>query len=261
MSSLPHLNTLFTIKFPNGNTARAIRAKPHEHPAFLLRTLGFNPPQPILFISGGASGMSDYDKQQTERMMEAVALFAEQNGITVIDGGTESGIMKMCGDIRIRNKYQFPLLGVSPLGLVSFPDYPNPKAQAELEDGHTHFVLVEGDEWGAESEMIINLTMTMSGAGTTTRKPAVGILINGGKIAMQEIYLATTRDKHKLPIIVLDGSGRAADEISTAFRTGRVTQTILKAILRGGDIQLVGTREGPDAIRQKLSLKFLGHSS
>ncbi|HRF95090.1 MAG TPA: hypothetical protein PLZ51_07845, partial [Aggregatilineales bacterium] len=229
-------------------------------PSFLLRTLGFKPPQPILFVSGGASGMSDYDKRQTELMMEAVALFAEQNGITLIDGGTESGIMKMCGDIRIRHKYKFPLLGVSPRGLVSFPDHPNPHAQAELEDGHTHFVLVEGDEWGAESEMIINLTMTMSGAGTTARKPAVGILINGGKIAMQEIYLATTRDKHKLPIIVLDGSGRAADEVSTAFRTGRTTQAVLRAILKGGDIQLVGTNEGADVIRKKLSLKFLGHA-
>ncbi|MDX2074807.1 MAG: hypothetical protein SFZ02_00120 [bacterium] len=260
MSSLPNLNTLFTIKFPNGNTAKAIRSKPNEHPSFLLRTLGFKPPQPILFVSGGASGMSDYDKRQTELMMEAVALFAEQNGITLIDGGTESGIMKMCGDIRIRHKYKFPLLGVSPRGLVSFPDHPNPHAQAELEDGHTHFVLVEGDEWGAESEMIINLTMTMSGAGTTARKPAVGILINGGKIAMQEIYLATTRDKHKLPIIVLDGSGRAADEVSTAFRTGRTTQAVLRAILKGGDIQLVGTNEGADVIRKKLSLKFLGHA-
>ena len=260
MSSLPNLNTLFTIKFANGNTAKAIRSKPNERPSFLLRTLGFKPPQPILFVSGGASGMSDYDKRQTELMMEAVALFAEQNGITLIDGGTESGIMKMCGDIRIRHKYKFPLLGVSPRGLVSFPDHPNPHAQAELEDGHTHFVLVEGDEWGAESEMIINLTMTMSGAGTTARKPAVGILINGGKIAMQEIYLATTRDKHKLPIIVLDGSGRAADEVSTAFRTGRTTQAVLRAILKGGDIQLVGTNEGADVIRKKLSLKFLGHA-
>lgn len=260
MSSLPNLNTLFTIQFPNGNTAKAIRSKPNEHAAFLLRTLGFKPPQPILFISGGASGMSDYDKKQTELMMEAVALFAEKNHITLIDGGTESGIMKMCGDIRIRHKYTFPLLGVTPRGLVSYPDHPNPQAQAELEDGHTHFVLIEGDEWGAESEMIINLTMTMSGLGTTGRKTAMGILINGGKIAMQEIYLATTHNQHKLPIIVLDGSGRAADEVSTAFRTGRTTQTILRAILRGGDIQLVGTNEGAEIIRQKLSQKFLGHA-
>ncbi|MDZ4669794.1 MAG: hypothetical protein SH821_02890 [Phototrophicales bacterium] len=260
MSSLPNLNTLFTIRFPNGNTAKAIRAKPNEHSSFLLRTLGFTPPQPILFVSGGASGMSDYDKAQTELMMEAVLLFAQQNSITIIDGGTESGIMKMCGDIRIRHGYTFPLLGVTPRGLVSYPDHPNPNSQAELEDGHTHFVLIEGDQWGEESETIINLTMTMSGAGTMARKPAVGILINGGKIAMQEIYLATTRDKHKLPIIVLDGSGRAADEVSTAFRTGRTTQTVLRAILRGGDIQLVGTNEGADSIRQKLSIKFLGHA-
>lgn len=257
MGSLPNLNSVFTIQFPNGNTAKAIRTLPEAHPSFLLSVLGFLPPQPILFISGGAAGMSEYDKTQTQLMLEAVAQFAEEHGVTLIDGGTESGIMKMCGDIRINNNYTFPLIGVSPLGLISYPNYPNPAATAQLEDGHTHFILIDGDEWGVESEMIINLTHTMSGTGKINRKPAAGILINGGKIAMKEIYLATTRDNQKLPVIVLDGSGRAADEISTAFRTGRTNQVILRAILRGGDIQLVGTNEGAEAIRKQLHLKFL----
>ena len=72
---------------------------------------------------------------------------------------------------------------------------------------------------------------------------------------MQEVYLATTHER-KMSIIVLEGSGRAADDISTAFRTGKANQKILQAILAGGDIQLVGTIEGPDAMRAKLVAKF-----
>jgi hypothetical protein len=59
-----------------------------------------------------------------------------------------------------------------------------------------------------------------------------------------------------LSIIVLEGSGRAADEISTAFRTGKANQVVLRAIIKGGDVQLVGTSEGPKAMRAKLAKKF-----
>jgi hypothetical protein len=55
---------------------------------------------------------------------------------------------------------------------------------------------------------------------------------------------------------VLEGSGRAADEISTAYRTGKTNQAVLQAILAGGNIELVGTSEGPDGLRRKLAQKF-----
>jgi len=73
---------------------------------------------------------------------------------------------------------------------------------------------------------------------------------------MKEIYLASTGDM-KFPILILEGSGRAADEISTAFRTGRTNRAILKAILAGGDISLVPTLEGPEGMRKKLIEKFI----
>lgn len=253
MDSLPEHNKIFTVRFANEQTAQAVRVSPEANPADILRLLGFTEPNPVLFISGGASKMSDEDKQRTHEMIASVCQFADENDILVLDGGTESGIMKMLGDTRHASGYGFPLVGVSPLGRVSYPGYDNPRQQATLEDNHSHFVLVDGPEWGDESEMIVKLAYAASGK----TKPAVGILINGGKIAMQEVYLATTIRKDGMAIIVLEGSGRAADEISTAFRTGKSSQRILKAILSGGDIQLVGTIEGPEAIQGKLASKFL----
>lgn len=197
--------------------------------------------------------MSDEDRQRTQDIIAEVARFADQNQLVIIDGGTESGVMKMIGDQRGKYGFRFPLIGASPLGKVSFPGYTNPGSEANLEDSHSHFVLVDGDEWGAESHMIVDLTHYIAGEG---KRPSAGILINGGKIAMQEVYLATTASR-KLPMIVLEGSGRLADEVSTAWRTGRANQRILKAIIEGGDIQLVGTLEGPGAVRKKLEKRFL----
>lgn len=250
---LPQHNQRFLMTFENGNRSRSVRIKPETEPLQVMKLLGFERPQPCIFISGGASKMTDDDRQRIRDIMSGVATFAHEQGAVVVDGGTESGVMQMIADARLNGGYKFPLIGVSPLGKVSYPGYKNPNEEAFLEDSHTHFVLVDGDEWGSETAFIIALTNRMGGAG---KMPTLGILINGGAIAMKEIYLASTGDM-KFPILILEGSGRAADEISTAFRTGRTNRAILKAILAGGDISLVPTLEGPEGMRKKLIEKFI----
>lgn len=255
MSELPVHNKPFDMQFENGQSAHAVRVVADAKAAIVYRLLGFKDPCPAIFVSGGASKMSETDRKRTEEIIKGIVLFAEERKAIIIDGGTESGIMKMIGDTRGAVGYQFPLIGVSPLGKVSYPGYKNPNEEAFLEDSHSHFVLVDGDEWGVESRMIVALTHAITGNG---KKPAVGILINGGQIAMQEVYLASTR-RQKMPMIVLEGSGRAADEISTAFRTGKANRSLIQEILAGGDIVLVGTAEGPAAMRVNLMRKFERH--
>lgn len=250
--TLPALNQVFTLTFNNQNTARAIRVPKDNDPAQVLGLFGLQQAQPTIFVSGGASYMSDEDKQRVGTILQGVADFAQEKGAVVIDGGTESGVMQMVGDARNNHNHTFPLIGVSPLGKVSFPGYKNPNEEAYLEDSHSHFVLVSGENWGDESQTIINLTNAVCHRG---KKPAIGILINGGRIAMHEVYLASTT-QNKIPMLVLEGSGRTADEISTAFRTGKTQREILRAILAGGDIQLIAADEGMEVVRQKLMERF-----
>lgn len=251
--ALPKQNQRFSMTFDNGMSASAVRVEPDSDPIQAMRVLGFDRPYPCIFISGGASNMTEEDRQRIRDIMAVVAAFAQQKGAVIVDGGTEAGVMQMIADARLHGGHTFPLVGVSPLGKVSFPGYKNPNEEAYLEDSHTHFVLVEGDNWGAETKFIIRLTNRMGGGG---KLPTLGILINGGAVAMEEIYLASTSEM-KFPIIVVEGSGRAADEISTAFRTGRTNRAILKAILAGGDLSLVPTIEGTNGIREKLIEKFV----
>ena len=256
MSSAPALpthNQRFLMTFENNMSASAVRVQPDSDPIQAMRILGFNHAFPCIFISGGASNMTDDDRQRIRDTMAVVAKFAQEKGAVVVDGGTEAGVMQMIADARLNGGHTFPLIGVSPLGKVSFPGYKNPNEEAFLEDSHSHFVLVDGDNWGAETKFIIRLTNRMGGGG---KLPTLGILINGGAIAMEEVYLASTSEM-KFPIIILEGSGRAADEISTAFRTGRTNRAILKAILAGGDLSLVPTIEGVEGIREKLLEKFV----
>lgn len=244
----------FTIHFNDTHSARAVRVATDGDPAQVVSALGLESPRPAIFISGGASYMSEEDVRRTRDIIEeGIAHFAAENGITIIDGGTESGVMQMVGDARRNHDYQFPLIGVAPIKKIDYPGYENPGKEASLEDSHSHFVLVDAEEWGEESNTIIKLAREISGHGQCT---AMGVLINGGKIARQDILLATTQGKGKMPILVLEGSGRFADELATAFRTGKTNQAILKAIIDGGDIELVATVEGPEAMRTKLARLF-----
>lgn len=250
--TLPTHNTVFNITFDNGQYAKAIRVKQDTKTDIIKKLLGFSEAMACIFISGGAGLMSDEDKKRVQEIMDAVAKFAQEHKAVIIDGGTESGVMQMIGDSRQRAGHTFPLIGVTPLNKISYPGYKNPKEEAFLEDSHSHFVLVDGHNWGDESDLIVRLTHDMGHEG---KLPAVGILINGGQIAMHEVYLASTTDM-KMPMIILEGSGRAADEISTAFRTGKTQRNILRAILNGGEIVLVAVSEGAEAVQDKLEEHF-----
>lgn len=244
----------FIIHFPQGYISPAMQVSPDEDVEAIIDTFGLITPRPCIFITGGAGGMSDEDVHSTETIIrDGVAAFAKDYHCTVVDGGTEAGVMKMIGNARRQMDYKFPLVGVAPLGKVSYPGWQNPGHEAYLEAGHSHFVLVRGDEWGDESHTLVNLALRVSGM---SKSPVIGVLINGGRIAEKEVYLATSRQDPKIPILILDGSGRTADTISTAYKTGRADSAIIKTIIAGGDIKITSLREGAAAMYQALHDHF-----
>ncbi|GAB1419961.1 hypothetical protein MASR2M15_00320 [Anaerolineales bacterium] len=245
----------YTIRFSQGSQAPAIGISPDGDAGLAIRSLKLKHPRPVIFITGGAAKMNKSDIQATRHLIaKGIAPFAQKHQITVISGGTEAGIMQMMGDARMDGHYTFPLIGVSPLGCVKFPGKPGSgDEEAELNDGHSHFVLVKGDEWGMESRMIVELTRKISHSG---KKPMLGILINGGQVAMNDVYLATAKGKHSIPMLVIAGSGRTADEVAKAYTTQIAPNPILKAIIAGGNIKVVELKDGLEAFGQKLKEAF-----
>jgi predicted Rossmann-fold nucleotide-binding protein len=150
----------------------------------------------------------------TYQAIEVIAKIAEVLDAALICGGTDVGVMAAIGKSRGRNGYQFPLIGVAPEGIVTWPDGPRngmpamPGSEREqLEPHHSHFILVPGHEFGDETKWIVR-TATMIAGG---RNKSVTVLINGGKVSQQDVEEGLRANR---PLIILSGTGRLADEIA-----------------------------------------------
>jgi hypothetical protein len=242
----------FIIQFGDQQFSPAIRVPLDANPQDIVERFGLLSPRPVIFITGGASAMTEDDIAKTNELIEhGIAAFAAEHNITVIDGGTEAGVMKMMGVARRTHDYKFPLVGIAPYHKVSFPGHVTPETEAELEAGHSHFVLVESHEWGGESQTIVNLTKAIA----ARQKPMIGVLINGGRIAERDVYLATAQGDNRIPVLVIDGSGRTADTISTAYKTQTADTAFLRAII-SGDIRLTALKDGVPALLKQLARHF-----
>lgn len=255
------MNQRFYVHMPNGRVP-AVYVDAQEDPYFVLRLAGIGGvPRPAIFISGGASLMSDRDKQLTRNLFEkAIAPFAQRYNAVVIDGGTTSGVIEMMATARLKGGYTFPLLGIAPHKKVGYVGKAGNEDGHDLCPGHSHFILVTGESYGAESEMIINLTHILAGgqqnrAGRTAS--ALGIIVNGGEITQQETLLATNKYVD-MPLIVMEGSGRFADELADAVRTGETSQAIIRSIIDRGHVQLAATTGGVPLLTEKLEAAFHG---
>ncbi len=196
------MNAAREIVFANGNRALVINARAEANASEILRTLGLKQPRAVLLIFGGADELDESVQRNLAQLFrDAIAPAARETGALIIDGGTESGVMTMIGQACGPGANQ--LLGVSPAKRVTLPASPSPE-RAALEPHHTHFVLVDSDEWGGETAMIFELAKA-------TRAPVAAVLANGGRITLNEALLTA---RNRWPLFVLEGSGRLADELA-----------------------------------------------
>jgi hypothetical protein len=201
------------ITFPNGNPARLVTASPEASARGLLEELGFGQPKSLIMLTGGADELDDALKAQLDPLFVSIARAAAELGALIIDGGTSAGIMQMMGRSMAEQKRKTPLLGVAPREQVSYPGGPveaEVEGKVALEPNHSHFVLVEGKDWGDEVETMYGLAEELSRS-----VPVLTLLINGGPVAKQELLESVRRG---WPIIVIEGSGRLADEVARLWR-------------------------------------------
>jgi hypothetical protein len=208
------MTTPFSIDFGDGRTAAAVRVdQPAQVPA-ALAALGLHGPRPVIVLTGGAGGL-DRDGRDRLRPLFAQGLvpMAEWLGAVVVDGGTDSGVMHLVGRARTGSGATFPLVGVVTAALVSFPGRESTDEDAvPLDAHHTHFVLVPGCDWGAESRWIAQVSAELAGG-----LPSATVLVHGGEIAYQD--LGYSLDAGRV-VLVMAGTGRTADELARAVRGG-----------------------------------------
>jgi hypothetical protein len=168
--------------------------------------------RPVIVMIGGH--ILPEHANLTYQAIEVVTKIAEVIDAALITGATDMGVISAVGKSRGRNGYQFPLIGIAPEGIVTWPEGPRAgmlvvpgNEREQLEAHHSHFILVPGSEFGDETKWIVRAA-TMIAAG---RNKSVTVLANGGKVSQMDVEEGLSANR---PLIVLSGTGRLADEIA-----------------------------------------------
>lgn len=211
------------LTFPNGHQATTVRLRRGAELDATLKQLDLTIPCPTLVLVGGASGCSADAMEHLRSLFTTIlAPFAEAHQLLVIDGGTDAGVMQLMGQARQSIGGTFPLLGVAAIGTVILPNQPPPKDGAHLEPHHSHFFLVPGAVWGDEAPWIARVASQLACA-----QPSLTILVNGGKIAWQDVENSVREQR---PVLVIGGSGRTADVLAKAIWGDRTNDRANKLV-------------------------------
>ncbi|MDP9234862.1 MAG: hypothetical protein M3P01_09985, partial [Actinomycetota bacterium] len=228
---------------PSGSMVQLTHVDEPSRVGESLALIGLGGALPTLVVVGGATGLEDRNGLLRPLAERALIGAAEAVRAYVVDGGTDAGVMKLVGRARSESGAGFPLIGVVAEGTAKGLSPPSPGAdQAELELHHTHFIVVPGSKWGDETPWISLVASTLS-AG----RPSATVLIGGGDISWTDVSESVAAER---PVLVIDGSGGAADELARALRgEGRNRHA---RIFAGSYVEAISIREDPARIRSRL---------
>jgi SLOG in TRPM, prokaryote len=126
-----------------------------------ISELGLEDNHPVIVLIGG-----DIDKREalpTRQAIITISKIAENLNAVVVCGGTDMGVMAEIGQMRWRKSYHYPLVGVAPEALVTWPGGPRStkflwwgKKRWHLEPHYSHFVLVPGSKHPVQREAVCN---------------------------------------------------------------------------------------------------------
>jgi hypothetical protein len=181
-------------------------------------------------LVGGASGLDPEVAQLLSGLFaDQLAPLLDSSGGMVVDGGTKAGVMALMGAARRHSGGRFPLLGVAASGAIadpaplsrepeSVPDCPT----AHLDRDHSHAVLVPGECWGDEVPWL-------AAAATVLIPPhrCVTLVCGGGSITHCDVAESL---RLRRPIVVLHGSGGAADWLAERVRRRRGGSRLVRVL-------------------------------
>lgn len=169
--------------------------------------------RPVIVLIGGH--IFPEHAYVTNQAIDVIAKTAETLDAAVICGGTDVGVMAAIGKSRGRIGLQFPLIGIAPEGIVTWPEgpghgslLPGANEREQLESHHSHFILVPGNQFGDETKWISRAATMI----TKGRQKSLTVLANGGKVSQMDVEAGLQADR---PLVVLSGTGRLADEIAS----------------------------------------------
>jgi hypothetical protein len=250
--------TTSVINFAQGRSARLLIAGDGDA-SLIASSLNLPQPHAVILIIGGADDLDDKLKPELEELFSrGIARAAIDVNAVIIDGGTNSGVMSLMGQAVADRGRRTPLIGVAPQGKVTYPGGPaegSIEGAAALDPNHSHFVLAQRADWGGEADIMFGLAN-----GLSENIAVLTVLVNGGPIAKDEVLRSV---RSQWPIVVIEGSGRIADEIAGYSRAGKEPEgdAVMAEIISEGNIQLFAAKGAPGELRRLIVRQLFGNSA
>ena len=216
----------------------AVRLEKGEEPEQAARLLALEPAPFAVVLVGGADRMDDDALAAVRPFVErALAPLVEARAGTVLDGGTDSGVMRLMGRARAATRSGFPLVGVVPAAFAA-------NGGPILEPNHTHFVLVPGSRWGDEGPWLAGLATALAAP-----ERSFTALVNGGEVAWNDVADSLREGR---PVVAVEGSGRTADALAAGIR-GEQTDPRAAAMIASGLVHVCPPeRDALEALVERL---------
>ncbi|XP_046889263.1 transient receptor potential cation channel subfamily M member 1-like [Hypomesus transpacificus] len=237
-----------TIEFQGGgfiNKAMYIRVSNDTKPDNLLHLMvkDWQLELPTLLISVHG-GLQNFDLPPKLKQVFGKGLIkaAVTTGAWIFTGGISTGVIRHVGDAlkdhSSKSRGKVCAIGIAPWGIVEnkedligrdvtrpYQTMSNPLSKLSvLNNSHSHFILSDNGtcgKYGAEVKLRRQLEKHISLQKINTRLgqgvPVVCLIVEGGPNVIS-IALESLRDDPPVPVVVCDGSGRAADIISFAHK-------------------------------------------
>lgn len=227
-----------------GRSAPAVSLKRRDDAAEALGLLGLDGPRPTLVVVGGAGGLDDAGVAALVPYAEAIVRAATAVGATIVDGGTDAGVMQAVGRAHAAAGSGLPLVGVVVDELAGRPGEPAAENAAPLEPHHTHFMLVPGASWGDEAPWIARIAGLLAGSS-----PSTTVLVNGGEIAWTDVAESVASGR---PVLVVVGTQRTADALVAAL-AGEPTDPRAAPLVDTGLVEAVSLgQDGRPPLEQRV---------
>ncbi|XP_072942327.1 transient receptor potential cation channel trpm [Epargyreus clarus] len=233
-----------TVEFqggPHPTKAQYVRLSHDTRPDLIVQLLtrewALDRPKLLITIQGGKANF-DLQPKLKKVLRKGLLKAAKTTGAWIFTGGTNTGVTRQVGDAlqleRSQRAGRVVSIGIAPWGIVEGAneligrgrDVPyhaiaSPRSKlAVLNNRHAYFLLVDNGSvgrYGAEIVLRRKLEKYIAAQKlhpyTHSSTPVVCLVIEGGTNTVRAVLEYVT-DTPPVPVVVCDGSGRAADLIA-----------------------------------------------
>ncbi|WP_097183994.1 DUF4231 domain-containing protein [Blastococcus haudaquaticus] len=178
----------------------------------VLEELAIPVGRPVLVVVGWAGAPLSEEVQDALKLLleTVVAPVCRDEGVVVVSGGTDSGVMAALGEAMAEHAPGAELVGVAPHGkLIGYGAAPG-DLDSTLPERHHKLLRTTGDAWGSEGPTLVRVAERIAG-----RSGVVMLAVGGGCGTHREIKLAARR---RWPVVLMTGSGGESERLAVALQ-------------------------------------------